>query len=364
MAALASLIPELEDAIHRGSPEQRARTLQQVAGLFLQGAAQFTEEHVQLFDDVLSRLVVEIETQALAELASRLAPVANAPIKLLRRLARDNDITVAGPVLLQSRRLEDIDLVDIALSKSQAHLLVISSRPEISAPVTDILISRGDRDVVRNVANNNGAKISDAGYAALVSKARTDNTLAERVGQRADIPPHLFQALIVQAAEVVRQKLLASARPETREEIRRILAKVAEDLGRGAPKHDFEAARRSVLAMHEAGRLGEPELAQFAKAGQFEETVASLSVLCGVPVDIVDRLMAGDRPDPILIMCKAIGFDWSTVRPILLARPEGRRMSPTTIEAVLVNFDRLSPSTAERVLRFWQSRQAQPVPAA
>src|ERR1700681_775639 len=114
MAALASLIPELEDVLAHGSADRRAETLRRIAELFIDGSGRYDQDHVALFDDVLSSLIVEIETRTLAELARRLAPVTNAPLKVIRRLARDDDISVAGPVLLQSERLAETDLVDIA----------------------------------------------------------------------------------------------------------------------------------------------------------------------------------------------------------------------------------------------------------
>ncbi len=358
MPAITSLIPELEEALEHGSIEQRERTLERVTALFLQGAPRFSEDHVELFDDVLSRLIIEISKRALVELSTRLAPVQNAPVMVLRRLARDDDIAVAGPVLVQSKRLTDFDLIDIAHSHGPAHLLAISSRAELSTGVTDILVSRGDRDVLRNVTNNEGARLSGTSYEVLVRRAEQDGLLAERVAQRSDIPPQLFRTLLTQATDVVRQKLLASTRPERREEIRRIIAKVAREVGSKPPHRDFASAQQSVFALHKAGKLGEAQLSAFAKAGQYEETAAALSALCKIPVDVVDRLMSGDRPDPVLIMCKAIGFEWSTVRPVMLVRPEGHRMSPKTIDTALANFDRLSLTTAERVLRFWQVRQS------
>lgn len=358
MAAVASLIPELEDAIHRGTHEQRIRTLERIASLFVQGAPSFSDEHVALFDDVLSLLIVEIETQALAVLSRRLAPIGNAPARTVQRLARNDEIAVAAPVLRQSRRLGEDDLIEIAQTKGQAHLLAVSERAAVPERVSDVLIRRGDNEVLRSVAANAGAQVSAEAYAVLVDRAHQDGALAQTVAARADIPPHLFRALIVQATGLVQEKLLASAKPEKQGLIRDILSKVASELGRQTPQRDFTTAQRAVEALHQAGKLGEAELIGFAKAGRFEETVATLSVLCRVPIDVVDRLMAGDRPDPVLIMCKAIGFDWGTVRPIILVRPEGQRMSAKALEAALNNFDRLSPSTAERVLRFWQSRQS------
>jgi hypothetical protein len=70
-------------------------------------------------------------------------------------------------------------------------------------------------------------------------------------------------------------------------------------------------------------------------------------------------LIAGDRLDPILIVCKAIGLEWATVRALILVRLGPNRVpSPADIESARLNFARLMPSTAERVVGFWKTRQS------
>ncbi|MBM3527899.1 MAG: DUF2336 domain-containing protein [Alphaproteobacteria bacterium] len=362
MSASASLIPELEDVIQHGTQEKRALTVQRIANLFIDGATHFNEDHIGLFDDVLCRLVTEIEAKARAEMANSLAPVSNAPAGLMRHLARDDDIAVAGPVLKVSARLDETDLVEVAKTKGQAHLAAIAGRTGIGEAVTDVLVRRGDPEVVRNVAYNVSARLSEGGFSALVRRAEGDDDLAERVGQRADIPPHLFRDLLVRATTVVQQRLLAQARPETQMEIQRVLDKIAREFGKSTPARDYAVALRAVRDLQKAGKLGENELAEYAKDRKYEDMVAALSVLCGVPIETTDRLMAGDRPDPILILCKSAGFGWATARSIIMARPSAKGTSNQSLDAAFFNFEKLSPSTAQRVVRFWQVRTPDDLP--
>src|SRR2546425_1413860 len=128
MSLFRSVIDDLETTLQSGSAARRHELLRRVTDLFLGGADNFSEDQILLFDDVMSRLISHIEETALAELSVRLAPVANAPVGVIRRLACDDDIVISGPVLEQSERLTDDDLVDIARSKSQEHLLKIAGR--------------------------------------------------------------------------------------------------------------------------------------------------------------------------------------------------------------------------------------------
>src|SRR5690348_1879826 len=140
MSAFPSLIPELEAALANGSAEKHGDMLRQITTLFLTGAEHFNEDHIHLFDDVFGRLIEEIENRAKAELSNRLAPVPNAPMELMRRLAKDDDIAVAGPVLTKSPRLEEKDLIHIASTKGQAHLLALSGRAALQSTVADLLV--------------------------------------------------------------------------------------------------------------------------------------------------------------------------------------------------------------------------------
>jgi uncharacterized protein (DUF2336 family) len=356
MAAADSLIPELEDVIQHGSAERRSQTLKKITDLFLNGASQFNDEHVGLFDDVFNRLINEIEAKARAELSNRLAPVGNAPLQLVRRLAKDDDIAVAGPLLQQSRQLDEADLIFIAKIKSQAHLLAISGRRGIGEPVTDLLVQRGDRDVIRSVAENRGARLSDESFATLVTRAGEDDVLAENLGTRPDIPSAMFRNLLQKATAVVQQRLLASISPEMQADIRRVLAKVTEQVETQRTSRDYSAAQRRVAVLRHEGKLNEAQLVTFAKDARYEEMVAALALLCAVPIEVVDRLMSGDRPDPILILGKSAGWPWPTVKTIILARIGGKDSTSQGLDTAYMNYERLSPATAERVMRFWQAR--------
>jgi uncharacterized protein (DUF2336 family) len=355
MGVPASLLPELEEVVQHGSAEKRAETLRRIATLFIDGAPQFSNDHVALFDDVIGYLIEEIEAKALAELARRIAPVSNAPESVVRTLAEHDDIAVAGPVLKQAS-LDDPKLMQIAESKGQAHLLALAERVHVSEALADIIVARGDREVARSIATNAKAMLSDNAFTNLVKRAEQDTVLAEKVGLRTDIPPRLFRQLLMQATDVVQKRLLAQAKPETQAEIRRVLAKVSDEVAARAAPRNYTAALAAVRALHKERKLSEADIAEYAKNGKYEETIAALATFCAVPVEVVDRLMSGERADPVLILARAGGFGWPTVREIINARP-GPKPSSQTLDAAYENFERLTATTAQRVVRFWQVRQ-------
>jgi uncharacterized protein (DUF2336 family) len=266
---------------------------------------------------------------------------------------------VVGPILKQASRLDEADLVDLANTKGQAHLQAISARPALGEAVTDILVRRGDRNVARSLAGNRGARISETSFFRLVKRAESDGVLAETVGLRPDIPPQMFGELQTKATAVVRERLLASAPAGQKADIQRILDKVSSEVGKRVGPRDYPAAQRVVLGLHRAGEMNEA-LATFAGDGKYEETVVALAALSKVPISVADRLMAGEQPDPVLILCKAAGMNWPTVKSIIGVRSDGKPESSKGIDSAFTNYGRLSASTAQRVVRFWQVRQSSP----
>src|ERR1700724_101119 len=156
-----SFLHELEGAVSRGSAESRERALWYATDVLIAG--RYTDDEIWMFGEVIGLLERDITVAARAQLAKRLARVDNAPTRVIKKLAFDDSIDVAGPVLRQSERLDCSTLVANARSKSQLHLLAISQRKSISEDVTDVLVSRGNRDVIRSVSTNDGARFSDFG---------------------------------------------------------------------------------------------------------------------------------------------------------------------------------------------------------
>ena len=361
MQTHSSLIADLEDAIRSGSRDRRVETLRRVTDLFLNDADRLNEAQVEVFDDVLCHLIKRIETRTLAELSSRLASIDNSPIELIRRLARHDEIVVAGPVLTQSARLTTRDLLEIAQTKSQAHLLAISGRALLEETVTDRLLSHGDCEVAHMLAGNAGARFSEAGLTTLVKSSEADDVLAMRIALRLDLPLRLLRELLSKATEAVRSWLLSHAPPETRHEIQRVLADVSNVVDREATApRDFTGAQELVLGLHAQGELSEAVILEFANAQKYEEMVAGLSALCSAPIQLTAALMRSQHNDGLLVPCKAAGLKWPTVSAILKNRFAHHSMPDHELARAKGDYLMLSRATAERTLRFWQVRTVTP----
>ena len=354
MSQTQSLLAELEHAVSRGSERTRRAALNYTTDLLMAG--RYTEDETWVFGEVVGLLAAEIETGARAELAQRLAMLPHMPSNIVCKLAFDDAIEVAAPVLRHSERLGVEDLVANAKSKSQAHLLAISQRKSLHEDVTDVLVSRGDRDVVHSVAKNPGAKFSDSGFWRLVQRSEDDVVLMLEVGGRRDIPRHHFQKLIAKASDEARARL-AAINPRAASEIEGAVAQVTGDIHAkfGPGSKSYYEAKREVSKLHRAGEITDRMICELARLNRFEEVVAALSLLCDLPVDVVERALLDDDAEMIMILTKAAKLSWTTTRALLSAC-HGSRMSEQDMEQALKNFSSISAATAQHVLTFYRAR--------
>jgi hypothetical protein len=366
--AALSIVDEVEAAISIGSAEKRLETIKRVTDLFLSSAGSFSNEQIELFDDVLERLIKTIELRAIADVSARialaemsmqLAPVAQAPPSVVRRLARHDEIAIAGPVLKESARLSTEDLVELAETKSEPHLLAISGRWWLQEVVTDALLARRYPTVSRRIINNPGARVSAAGFAIVVAQAESDPELAVETGIRVDLPSGLRRQLLSNATEVVRSRLLSRAPPHVFEEIRSAIVAVSAGVDREMSRiRDFTTAKRFVALLNDNGELNEATLFGFAKQRKYEETVATLAALSRSTIEVIRPLMQSLRGDGVLIPCKVAGLGWETVHAVLESRFATGSMGPHELATARDQFAKLTIENARRLLRFWQVRSS------
>jgi uncharacterized protein (DUF2336 family) len=353
-----SLLDELQTTLAHGTVARRVETLRRVTDLFINGAVDYSSEQVDLFDDVFQCLMHHIENSAKALLASRLAPIDTAPPLTIRTLAFDDLIEVAAPVLSRSERLDDEALIETARSKSQAHLMAISTRRVLSGAVTDVLVLRGNDEVIQSTVNNPGAEFSERGFTRLVSRAEGDDNLATCVGLRPTMPRHLYLKLIAKASATVRARLEAANPPMAGDVTTAV--QEATRRARSAPSaitRETTIAHGLVKSLYEDGRLDEHQVEAFAEAGKFDEANAAIAALAKVPVSIAEDMMVETRAEGVMILAKVSGMSWSTVKAIINMRDDLSGLERSDLEACKGTYERLRPSTAQQVLRFHRMQQ-------
>lgn len=352
VSAQKSLLLDLESAIQSRDAEQRAVVLERITSLFLQGAG--NQEQVELFDDVFSQLVRQVEATARAKLSGRLAHLQAAPFRIIQSLARDDEIDVAGPVLAYSSQVSEAGLIEIARTKGEGHLLSIAGRSHVGEAISDVLVDRGSNEVLRRLSGNAAARFSETGLTGLATRAAKDEKIAVNMANRSDVPPRIFRHLLVQATSAVRNSLLSGASSEQHQIIMRAMDEVSQEIARpGAPEITAEV-RRGVVEAFEKGELKESSVLEFARANMFAQVAVSLAVLTATAIEVVEQQMLSGRMSGLLLLCKAKDFNWPTAKAVISV---ARERNDSELEQARQEYYALSVQTAARALRFVGAKQ-------
>jgi uncharacterized protein (DUF2336 family) len=352
------LLSQLEVALSNRDLSRRAEVLRRVTDLFVLGSGAFAPDQIELFDEVMGRLVENIDVALRAEVSGRLARQADAPTRVVQTLAFDDAIEVAGPVLRHSARLNEAALVENAMTKGQGHLLAISGREVLSQALTGVLIERGDRAVVRSTVDNRGARLSSGTLSNLTKRSRDDGDLAMSLWMRSDIPRQMLVKVFAEASELTK-KTLEAEHPRQAVAIRDAVAattnRIQVQARASSETHgrDYDA----VAALYALGKLDEAHLFKFASEGAFDRTVSALSLLCDIPIGLVERCLVQTRTEQVLVLAKAIELSWRTTAALIFMQAEGGGISRSQFDQYFATFSRLQKKTAQTALQFYRMRE-------
>jgi uncharacterized protein (DUF2336 family) len=349
--AATELIVELEGAIKDASPKRRLQMLQQVTHLFLFSASRLGKRQIDVFDDVLIRLIEDAEPEMLAPLSLILCGQASTPKEVVRLLACHEAAIVAAPALLKSEALSKDDLVEIVNRGSQQHLLAISGRKTLDdEAVTDALLERGDRAVYRALARNVGARFSDRGCLKLAAAAERDSDIAGALRGRPSMPVKVLHELLTEAT-MARPRKAAPLR--TSGTIREIVKSPSAgmDMKERQPI-DYSEAKSRVLALSHTGKLNDSTVNRFAVHGKRMDLVAALSLLAEVAIEVIEPLLRGNDCYGLVVACRASRLNWQTTSAVIGSRSDARRLTQKELEQAKELFEALSLSVAQRTIRF------------
>jgi hypothetical protein len=310
---MAAVSPNLRTELNgaeKGGPEHDAQIFGQVTDLFLSNVDHLSESQINSVDGVLAGLIGRVEATMLVDLSEDLSAIEQAPRLTIRGLAFHNDPLVATPVLRRSNCLSEADLLEIVNSGRQQHLLAICDRKVLNEKLTDALMRLGDVKVSNALARNAGAHFSECGYATLVGRAERDESLAEKLGLRLDLPGNL---------------------------LRELLGKVADVLNR-------------------TGKLNDGAVNRFAVRGEYINVVAALGLKADVKPEVIESLLDSDRLYGLIVACKAARLSWSTTTMIVRNRPGCPPPTQRELDQCVAIHESLLLSVAQWTIRYGADR--------
>ncbi|HRJ62243.1 MAG TPA: DUF2336 domain-containing protein, partial [Azospirillaceae bacterium] len=231
----------------------------------------------KMTEECLEALARDHATEIREILADALKSLPNASHSVINALARDVELSVAGPVLQHSPILTEDDLLDIIMMGPVAGAMsCIASRADVSAAVADAIARSDDEAAITSLLANNSAQIREETLDRILDQAPTHEPWHAPLVRR----PRLPARAVARLATFVADNLLKALQERTDLEpdaIRHLADVVRERVGRsgaaqrgglvdfgeealgGAPggggRHDLE---RPGLSRAEGGHRTQP----------------------------------------------------------------------------------------------------------
>jgi uncharacterized protein (DUF2336 family) len=353
---------KLDDLIHLArepSSERRRELLREVTDLFFSASGPHGPAEMALFDGVLSKLAQDMEEEVRSELAERFSTAPAGPANLMSRLATDESIAVAAPVLTRSNALTEADLLKVARTRGQEHLRALSQRADLSETVSDTVVARGDDTTLGVLLRNPEAPLSRRAAEAVVDRAVKNPELHEAVIDRQTLPMDLLNEMYFVVEARLREQITARNADLDPAELEAALAAGRRRLALrdGTLPSDYDEAVAHVRDLRASGSITPSTLAALLRHGERTRFVVALSELSEIDFHTTKRIIDRQDLDALAIICKAADFDRALFLTfaILILDP-GKGMNAA--EDYGRRYAELPRELALRTLRFWRMRRS------
>lgn len=354
-------LESIADLANERSSERRRELLREITDLFLEHPDAYSDRENWYFGDIMDTIAYDLEAKVRLELAERLSGEQSAPPDLIRKLAND-EISVAKPVIENSKVLTQDDLVEIAKVQGQDHLLAMTRRDDISEDVSDVLVTRGNEEVVVGLVQNKTAAISSASYQKAADRAREMKSegIQSSLAKRPDVPNEIMKEVLGELTTEIRDKILAESSEVDRGRLDGLLQEITESQEREIDANQTEESAPEMIVgqLEKEGKLSAGTLIQFAYDRKMPEFVCALSRLAKIDMATARRVAMDRTGEGLALTCRAGDMPTRQFSELIEAFGPLIQRSPSEMDELIKTYDRVAVTTAQRIIRFWNIRKS------
>ncbi len=329
-----------------------------ITDLFLSEEGRLNEHERVLMNDILVKLLKNVEKSIRQTLSERLAESDEMSIELVTLLANDQ-IEVARPILEKSDLLRDEDLIETIRNRTDNHRLSIAIRAHVSTEVSEQLIEHGSEDVIEALVKNENADISEASIEYLVEESKSVDRFQEPLLNRNDLSFELAHKMYWWVSAALRRKIV-----EDFDVDETLLDDALEMVTKSTiNKHDEDAgvmakAITLVKKLANERKLNIDFVIAALRQEKINVAVAGLAELSGLEVKVIWRVLRERSDESLAVIARAIGLEksqFSTMFLLVLQTNSGPKARSTSILNTMLNlYDRIKPDNARAAVRYWQ----------
>jgi len=275
--------------------------------------------------ETLQRLAQDQLPRVRAIVSNEVKACKAVPADLVRRLARDPELTVAGPIIEYSPLLSDADLLEIVnLARVSDLISAVARRRNLSVTVCDAVIASMDIAATAALLDNQAANISKASLEALVDRAAAVEAWHAPLVRR----PNLSARVVRRIAGFVSASLiekLASRPGLDVETVADLKLKTRRAIHEGALEETDNNAAKVVREAAASGALDDHFVAAAADLGQRNVVLHALSHLAQADFGAVQRLIESRNARAVTALVWRAGLQMRTavaIQSSLLKLPD------------------------------------------
>jgi len=351
-------LDEIVNLYQTGPNENGRDLLVRVADLFFVTANQQTVQDREAFGEVMERMAYASDPITRALLAERLSTSESAPVTLIRRLAQD-EIFIARPILQYSPCLREGDLVSISGKLEQDHLRATAHRTNLTKPVTDIIVKRGDQSVLLAIVSNTGADFSPESLAHISKAAELNGELQHVLSLRRDLAPRAITKLKrltegdfwQQMAETI---LMTNETPNKGTSTKPKAPIVVTKRESPAPKaeEEKESKPKKIEPIKDVNVADETRLVEHARLCQVEESIEYFTSITKLDKAMVEHCLSQAHISALMVLCKAHGFAAGTFSALLHLREYITNVPTEDTVGMMRRYEGMTADTAKRIISF------------
>lgn len=246
-------------------------------------------------------------------IAEEIKEAVNIPVTVVRKLANDLEISVAGPILEFSPLLSDEDLLEvIACGQVKGALDHIAHRQDVSSEVSDAVVATLDVTAVSTLLNNENAQIREDTLDFIIENARDVEAWHEPMSMRSELSLRAlrriagFVAFSILADLSERSDLDSETQAFLKQKVRMRIE--AEETLEADIAVDIDKTRDEVLLAYREKRLDASYISDAIDCGQRSIVVESLALLGEINPDSVERIIRSKDGKPITALVWRAGL--------------------------------------------------------
>ena len=341
----------------RRHARQSRRVLEEnVTDLFLSDEGRLSDREAALMNDVLRKLIHDIERAVRTELVRRLTDAESAPAELAEALASEN-AEIARPILMKGSVLRDPELIELVKHRTHEYLMSLARRERTGPDVTEVLVEKAAGDAIEELLKGGDAALARRTNDYVVDQARRLDRFQQPVLRPAELPDPVLRRVFWWVSAALREHLVTTAG---------LVEAVAEDFLKDATRTALDAALAAAAAENAAETLAArldqscelvgAFLVNILRQGHVALFLAILARRCAIGRQTARRILFDAGGESLAIACKALSLDRKEFAAVILLtrRPGDPTPATEVLSRIAELFDSLTQRNAFLALRYWQ----------